>query len=365
MRIKQSLILGCIFVLYVFQVGCEKKGTSTDKKPLYSKSHPDSIIMAMDVSSLSMILREEIIFRNTLGEPKQIFDLLKESGINTIRLRTWVGDDKNYCADSIFRIAEMGRKHGMLIWLDLHYSNTWADPANQQIPQEWNGQNYDILKSDFSQYTLYMVEKFQPDFIQIGNEIDGGFLWPMGRVSDTAKFYGLCREAATIVKKNNPNTRIIFHISNYKNADWFFKELNNHSVFYDIGGVSYYPKWHGNNIDSLFQTLNRVTLNTGKRMIIAENSYPFTFSWADWTDNVIGWEGDLHPAYPGTSQGQMNFVRELVKRTKGMNYASGYCYWEGVWVAFDGPESKFGSPWENQACFDFSFKALPVMNVFE
>ncbi len=365
MQMKSILIGLVLIVVCAVQVGCTKSPISPKPKTNVVKSHPDSFIMAMDVSSLSMILRNNIIFRNAAGEATDIFELLKQSGINTIRLRTWVGNDVNYGADSIFRISELARKKGLLIWLDLHYSNTWADPGNQQIPIEWNSQDYDILKTEFSQYTFKMVEKFQPDFIQIGNEIDGGFLWPIGRVADTAKFYGLCREAVAQVKRNNPNTRIIFHVSSYKNADWFFNELNNHSVLYDIGGVSYYPKWHGSNMDSLFQTLNRVTTNTGKRMIVAENSYPFTFSWADWTDNVVGWEGDLHPAYPGTAEGQKNFVMELVNRAKGLNYASGYCYWEGVWVAFDGPESKMGSPWENQACFDFSYKALPVMSVFK
>jgi len=100
-------------------------------------------------------------------------------------------------------------------------------------------------------------------------------------------------------------------------------------------------------------------------MIVAENSYPWTFSWADWTNNVMGWEGDLHPSFQATAQGQAEFVSLLMSRCKGLSFQSGYSYWEGVWVASDGPESQNGSPWENQACFDFSFKALPVMNSFK
>lgn len=314
----------------------------------------------MDVSSLSMILRKGIVFKDLDGNPVNIFNFLKKQGINTVRLRTWVGNDINYNRDSILKISKMARSQGLLMWLDLHYSNNWADPGNQEIPIEWNHNNLDSLKIQLSMYTSEMVKDFNPDYIQLGNEIDGGFLWPLGSISDTSSFYSLCRTAVSSVKSASSNTRIIYHIANYKKADWFFNQLQAHNVNYDIGGVSYYPKWHGNNIDSLFETLNRVYTNTGKRMIIAENSYPWTMQWADWTDNVMGWDQDLHPDYPATPEGQASFVETLVRRCKSMPFASGYAYWEGVWVAFDGPESKTGSPWENQACFDFDFKALPV-----
>ncbi len=354
-----------VFLLLWNLISCQKDQPSNLKpnSPLVF-SDPDSTIIAMDVSSLAMILRKGVDFRNHEGKIVDIFEYLRQSGINTIRLRTWVGSDPNNNSDTIYKIAQLARKSKLLVWLDLHYSNTWADPGNQKIPQEWNSQDFDLLRNDLSDYTREMLNKFQPDFIQLGNEIDGGMLWPVAVISDTAKFYGLCREAVKQTRITSPKTRIIYHISSYKNADWFFNQLNNHGVDYDIGGVSYYPKWHGYNLDSLYQTLNRVQKTTKKRMIIAENSYPFTFSWADWTDNVVGWEGDLHPNYPGTTDGQSNFVSEMLKRTHSLPFASGYCYWEGVWIAFDGPESKQGSPWENQACFDFSFKALPVMKVF-
>lgn len=253
----------------------------------------------------------------------------------------------------------------MLIWLDLHYSNTWADPGNQEIPLQWNHKNVDSLIADLKKYTSMMVKEFNPDFIQLGNEIDHGFLWPLGHINDTANFYRICRNAVNAVKAINSNTRIIYHISSYQKADWFFKELQTHQVNFDIGGVSYYPKWHGYNIDSLFETLNRVYTSTGKRMIIAENSYPWTMQWADWTDNNIGWDKDLHPDFTATPEGQASFVQMLVQGSKSMPFASGYAYWEGVWVAHDGLESKEGSPWENQACFDFNFEALPVMRSFK
>ena len=63
----------------------------------------------MDVSSLSMILRKGIEFKDFDGYPVSIFNFLKNQGVNTIRLRTWVGNDVYYNKDSVLRIAKMAR----------------------------------------------------------------------------------------------------------------------------------------------------------------------------------------------------------------------------------------------------------------
>lgn len=184
----------------------------------------------MDVSSLSMILRKGIEFKDFEGNTVNIFNFLKNQGINTVRLRTWVGNDINYNKDSILKISKMARSQGLLIWLDLHYSNTWADPGNQQIPMEWHQNNIDSLIVDLVEYTRKMAEEFNPDYIQLGNEIDGGLLWPLGHINDTTNFYRICRNAVKTVKAVNSNTRIIYHISNYKKADWFFNQLQAHNI---------------------------------------------------------------------------------------------------------------------------------------
>lgn len=345
--------------LLVFE-SCEKKGIIEPGLTYVPTAPVDSFLKAMDVSSLSSVLRNGTIFKDSSGKPVEIFRFLKENGLNTLRFRVWVGDHPDYQADSILNLVHQARAAGHLIWIDLHYSHTWADPGNQEIPNTWNRNSKEALNVDLQQYTREMMAKFEPDIIQVGNEIDNGFLWPIGRFSDSSAFYYLLRNACKTVRESNPNVSILLHISNYQRADYFYAEALKRDIDFDIIGLSYYPKWHGYNTDSLFQTMNRLHHTTTKRVIIAENSYPFTFSWADWTNNVMGWEGDLHPDFPGTTNGQLLQVAHLVNGAKALNHVSGYAYWEGVWVASDGPESNNGSPWENQACFDFAFKALPV-----
>ena len=360
----QKIVTG-LGIVFVFMFAACKKQAPIAGHPYKPNGNIDSFISAMDVSSLSMVLRQGEIFKDEKGNPVTIFPFLKSKGINSLRFRVWVGNDPNYQSDSILKLVNLARKEGLLIWIDLHYSNTWADPGNQQIPKEWDQSNLKNLGADLKSYTERMLQTFNPDMIQLGNEIDGGFLWPKARISDTSAFYSLLRLVSKTTRDFNAQIPIMYHISNYQKADYFYNELDAHGVNYDMIGLSYYPKWHGYNTDSLFQTMDRLHANHGKRVIIAENSYPFTLSWADWTDNVMGWEGDLHPNYPASTNGQYEQVHHLIKGCRNRSFASGYAYWEGTWVAFDGPESKEGSLWENQACFDFAFKALPVLEAFK
>ena len=165
------------------------------------------------------------------------------------------------------------------------------------------------------------------------------------------------RQLASILEK--------FDYAGYKNALDFFWWMRDHQVEFDIAGISYYPKWHGRSMDSLFSVLGDIQFYLRKQPIIAETSYPFTLGWNDYTNNIIGGDGDLLSGYPATPQGQYSFMKELVNRSRKLPFSSGVCYWESNLVAYKGPVSTEGSPWENQAWFDFSNKALPVNWIFK
>jgi arabinogalactan endo-1,4-beta-galactosidase len=353
-----------IVIVLITSVACrenQNQGITIVKKA----DSPDSMILGIDVSSLTKTIPKGLVLFNQQNKAVEVFDFLRNQGINTIRLRLWTGNHPHYGIQAYDSIINLARKAGLNIWLDFHFSDTWADPANQRIPSGWDTSNFENLKSDFLAHISNAMLRFNPNFVQIGNEIEGGFLWPIGRINNGNRFFDFCSSASSFIRENHPKTKIIYHISNYKKADWFFSKLLNEGVDYDIGGVSYYPKWHGFNLDSLGQTLSRMSQATGKRMIIAENSYPFTLGWNDWTDNVLGWELDLHPNYSATEDGQHSFVKDMLQLVKSQPIASGYCYWEGLWVVPQGNEkSTEGTPWENQALFDFSLHPLPVWESF-
>jgi arabinogalactan endo-1,4-beta-galactosidase len=134
---------------------------------------------------------------------------------------------------------------------------------------------------------------------------------------------------------------------------------------YDIIGVSYYPIWHGKSLNDLRFRLTELSNNFGKEILIAETAYPFTLSWNDWTNNIVGLEEQLIlPDYPATPSGQQNFVRDLKNLVLEIDNGIGFCYWGAELIAWDGENSENGSVWENQALFDFDNTELPVLQEF-
>ena len=130
-------------------------------------------------------------------------------------------------------------------------------------------------------------------------------------------------------------------------------------------GISYYPKWHGKNIAMLNANLNNIAANFQKDILIAEVAYPFTLGYNDWTNNILGSDSDLIlPAYPATVLGQKEFLFKIREVISSVPKGIGFCYWGAELVAFKGPQSTTGSPWENAALFDFNQTALPAQSVF-
>src|SRR5690606_28766117 len=83
-------------------------------------------------------------------------------------------------------IAE-AKKNNMKVLLDLHYSDSWADPHKQETPQAWKNLPLNILKDSVYQYTYnylqYLVsEDLIPEYIQIGNDTCPGMCHPAGRI---------------------------------------------------------------------------------------------------------------------------------------------------------------------------------------
>ena len=75
----------------------------------------------------------------------------------------------------------------MALLLDLHYSDTWADPGHQTKPAAWADLDVSGLETAVYAYTLDLITALKaqgtlPHMVQIGNEISPGFLWDEGRV---------------------------------------------------------------------------------------------------------------------------------------------------------------------------------------
>lgn len=357
-----------LFFLSVFALvlqSCSENESVIQARRIEINRSKNFEISGVDISSQVLIGKTNTVFYDSFGKAVSLLDFYKNNGVNTIRLRTWVGENNEYNLKEIAQFSNQVKTAGFLSWIDMHYSETWADPGNQAIPQNWKNLPLKTLIDSMVEYTKQVCEITKPDIIQVGNEINNGMVWPVGTIGDTSAFFKILRACTKQCRISAPNARILLHYAGVNNALAFFWWMRDHQVDYDIAGVSYYPKWHGHSLDSVFSVLGDIQFYLRKQPIIAETSYPFTLGWNDYTNNVMGSNADLLPGYPASPEGQYSFMRELVQRSRKLPFASGVCYWESNWVAYLGKTATNGSPWENQAWFDFSNKALPVNWIFK
>ena len=69
------------------------------------------------------------------GQKAPMETILAANGINTVRQRLWANPrDGTYNLDYNLRLARRAKAAGLKLYLDLHFSDTWADPAHQAPP---------------------------------------------------------------------------------------------------------------------------------------------------------------------------------------------------------------------------------------
>ena len=328
--------------------------------------HTSSIISGVDISDYPKVSSYNPTFYDENNNEIGFINSLIQNGVNTIRLRLWVNPvDESSSLDEVKEFSNELKSLGFKIWVTPHFSDTWAHPGQQQTPSDWSSLSFEELKNQVYTYTSQIMSEINPDYIQIGNEINTGILFPHGRIADNQdQFVELVNEGVNAVRNSSTNAKIILHCAGFESSNWFFNIVN--QVDYDIIGISYYPWWHGKSLDDLQNQLSSLSINFEKEILIAETSYPFTLGWNDWTNNNVGLEEHLIlPDYPASPQGQKDFIRDIKNLVFEVNNGIGFCYWGAERIAWDGETSTNGSTWENQAVFDFENKELPVLQEFD
>lgn len=355
---KLFFVITSIFILLS---ACTKEKGDDDTTPILD----DGFIRGVDISFLPMIEKRNITLFNKDYEAKNGLRIMKESGVNTVRIRLWHRPSNEHSGlEEVVAFANRVKSEGMKVWLCLHYSDTWADPGEQEAPQLWQNLTYPEVRDSLIQYTINVMEKVDPDIVQIGNEINNGMVYPYGsRWNQEAQFKDLVKEGIKAAKEVNPDCKIMLHYAGTNRIKDFLDLFDD--LDYDQIGISYYPLWHGKDLTALESTLKSIGTDYDKEVIIAETAYPFTLSWNDFTNNIMGEESQLIlPDYPATLKGQRDFLDKIVEITQRAE-GHGVCYWGAAWISFDGPESTNGSSWENQALFDFSNRIVPAASVFK
>jgi len=352
------------FLLFLFLTvlsACTKE-TTGPPDPLPVKLY----VRGADISFLPEIEEYGLQFYYQNGQSGSLPDIIQESGCNTIRLRLWHTPSGSHSSlQEVSTFAKKLKSQGFSIFLTIHYSDTWADPGNQQKPAAWENLSFNLLCDSVYNYTKRVVKEIDPDIIEIGNEISNGFLWPEGSISNESNFTTLLRKGIHGARESAPGKKILIHCATLDVADWFYNILKNNNIDYDVLGISYYPFWTKIKPSEAIIQMDSLAVKFGKDLIIAETAYPFTLNWNDYTNNIIGEQGQLLPGYPATNEGQKLVMKEIKDALGKTNRGIGFCYWAPEWVAYKGPISSSGSSWENMALFDFNNKALPAMDIFK
>ena len=327
-----------------------------------------------DVSSLPQVEAGGGVFRDG-GEPGDALEILAAHGVDLVRLRLWHAPPDGVCGlTSTLALARRAHAAGLSILLDLHYSDTWADPGHQTKPAAWAALPFPILADSVRTYTRDVTAALNaqgtpPALVQTGNEITAGMLWDDGRVGgrfDTPAQWTrlallLTAAADGLVEACAPAPRppIVLHVDrggDNAGARRVCDALIAREAPFEVIGLSFYPWWHGGleafeaNVDDLVERYDRDVL-------LVETAYPWTLGWFDDTHNPVGRTDHLLPGYPATPEGQHAFLEAVtgIIDTLPGRRGIGVVYWEPLWIAAPG----YGSSWENLAVFDEAGNILP------
>ena len=243
-----------------------------------SELHAQTFWLGADISGTTEQEARGVQLRNGHGEPRECTALMRELGLNAVRLRVWVDPSEHggfSSKDDVVRMARRARDWGMAVMIDFHYSDWWADPAQQNIPAAWAGMDAEVMAKELARHTRDVLEAVKATgadvrWVQVGNETTNGFLWPVGRASENMNQYAALTDAGyAAVKQVIPDAQVIVHLDGaYDPAryDFIFDGLQRCHARYDMIGLSVYPYWdmRGKHTESWQQTIELATKNINR-----------------------------------------------------------------------------------------------------
>ncbi|MBQ7537819.1 MAG: glycosyl hydrolase 53 family protein [Treponema sp.] len=415
------LFASCSLPEYADQADDIKAGSNAS----ISLKNYDYSLSAMNVSSDFMrgVDVSEVAALEELGQKwydsdnteKDLFEILKNHGVNWVRIRIW-NDYTVALNDSwgpygynnenrTLSMAKRAKKAGLKIFLDFHYSDNWADPAKQYIPEMWKSFvekdgvalasgdiDIDGLSEAVADYTRQILELLKSadcgaDMVQLGNEMQGGIFSKTRTNASSAdgsdglatnltleQRYQILKAAKNAVKSVNEDILVALHCSDPANYLSSFLTSYISNVDPDVVAISYYPYYSGHGTDVELAGFIESIKSNGKKAVVAEVSYSYDKdAWTDDTSNKFYETQESQAAsqltrYSGIKDGkieasvenQAGVVKYISEIVSGKG-ASGLFYWGGCYL---GIKPGMASSWENQALFDSSGKVLPSIDMF-
>ena len=272
-----------------------------------------------DISEVQEYERNNTKFYDVDGKEGDIFTILKNHGFNSIRLRTFVSPKAKYgyaasgCGhdaeaygdkDHVVAYAKKVKAAGMGLLVDIHYSDVWADPGKQIIPERWRGvNNANAMADSIYAYTKDLMIALKnagatPDMVQVGNETTPGILihkpnsktdcWgngvdksatsvngDMGTAAGKANAAKYFNAGIKAVKEVSPTTKTVLHIERIRQAStvnwWMGVIFDDYKIPADVMGFSAYTAYGDGSPDNWKSLFNSLTSKYSKlEFIVAE-----------------------------------------------------------------------------------------------
>jgi arabinogalactan endo-1,4-beta-galactosidase len=281
------------------------------------------------------------------GKPAEEWEILNSHGWNLFRLRVFVSPVRGAPNNSLENTIPLARKikaAGATFLLDLHFSDTWADPQHQDIPVAWRALDIDGLEKAWEKHAYDTIKALKdagamPDMVQVGNEITRGAAWPVARLQipgsteypppqpyDEAKQWSNLtrllkagiRGVESAAGKTKP--RIVIHIDqggHWDATQWFFDHIKAAKVKYDIIGQSFYPPWGHGSLEELWNNMNQCAKRYKKDFAVVETGYSGARNES--AKKLIIW--------PVTPEGRLQFLVDLMNTVRKAPRGIGIMYW--------------------------------------
>ena len=344
------------------------------------------LLLGGDISALSVLENNGQTYSKA-GVTGDAISIMKSHGANSFRLRLFVNptdadpiavQDLAYTID----LAQRVKASGASLLLDIHYSDTWADPAHQIKPAAWSALSFAQLEQQVYGYTKRVMEAFDnagalPEIVQIGNEISSGMLWDDGKlwrpgVAENVEFDNLATLLAAGINgardgapAGSEPSIMIHHDqgSNWGNTSYYFDRLlprlQANGTDVDLIGYSYYPLWHNvelgvGGVAHLQHNLNSTVSTYNKPVVLVETGFAYTGA---------EWEPDYYE-FDVSATGQHAFLQAMIDAVEAVPNEMGKgVYW---WFPEAVPRSDINI-WQGgrYGLFDENGVALPALEVFQ
>ena len=254
---------------------------------LFNRNLHEDFAFGADVSFVPQMESWGTKWLDKNGRQKDILQILKEQGINSIRLRVWTVNSGASSKQEVVSLCKRAKAKGMSVMIDFHYSDTWADPGSQTIPAAWKDHSVEALAKNVYDHTYDVLSAIKaagvvPKWVQVGNETKRGMLYPVGQTNQggSVAFAKFVLNGYNAVKAVDSTMQVIVHLPDGHDNSLYrsiFDGLKKNGAKWDIIGLSAYPRWSHLDgptmITRVMSNINDLKKRYGKPCMVVETGH--------------------------------------------------------------------------------------------